>query len=120
MMIDWHLPINENQNDHPDSDSRIIQALETLVAASTPEALQDVIEEWRETLFSDDTLITLCLTIIQESMRSNTEASQDLQVYLWLLEYARTDGITEACQRLTEMNEGTAIPPARVIELLSK
>src|SRR5260221_2031883 len=113
-MMEWFLPATVS------SDSGPVQALDACAAASSPDEMQHVLEEWQHVLFSESALVVLCLTIARERIRSDGDAQtvDDLLEYLPLLEDARVHGITQAIQRVASSSEQYVIPPLRTIELL--
>jgi tetratricopeptide (TPR) repeat protein len=132
--LDWFLPPQQYLGNSVFSHTEIITALEALLAIASPDELQDVLVKWQSVLYSETTLITICLTVAQERVTGHTQRAVDLQDFLTMLEYTRKKGIAAAMQIVMSManeansqdvvpeidGEASAIPFPRHIELLTK
>ncbi len=117
-MTDWFF---QDTNDSSSSQrSKISEALDALITASAQEEIQHVLEEHKEVLLSENTLVVLFLAIAQEHSSDDAQTSDVLYDYLNLLEDARINSISQACQRLSASTGRFEIPQPRIIQLLNQ
>src|SRR5689334_1878795 len=103
-MVDWLFPIDEAI----EGQHNIQDALETLLVAPLDHC-QRLLEEC-PLLLADNTMATLCLTMLQELNSDDPSAIPSLVAALTLLDTARTQGIVATCIQSIE-HGGDDMPP---------
>src|SRR6202022_454101 len=101
--FDWFLPPQPYEGDRVFSQTEIIAALDALVAVTSPDELQAVLERWQQVLCAEHTLITICLTSASESAKGEQESAGYLRDYLAMLEYTRKYGLEATMNILMSM-----------------
>src|SRR5690349_11681317 len=99
-MIRWLFPMEGNATLPIARQNAIKAALEILPTAPYDQ-FQAVLEQ-KPLLMADDTLITLCLTLLHGQDEDDTSTNSSLVAILTLLDNARTQGIVAACAQLSE------------------
>lgn len=99
MTVSWLCPL-QTEDTHRPTSTRVIDTLQTLLAADSVEDCARIVEEQSEVLLSASTLATLYATIVHHEQTGQAEIAREIRLYLYLLGYARCYGLPSLRERL--------------------
>lgn len=71
--FDWFVPPQPQAADHPFSRAEIVAALDALVTFNSLDEFHALLLQWQHVLCSEQSLITLCLTSMNEWEKGEME-----------------------------------------------